>query len=98
MTIGSLTNVRILNPPTISFPIDDVHGNRMCSLSRNGSDYFTTDTVRYCANPGHVQEDESGLVYMRTRCDKVIHAKVLFGLSWSRVWHTRARRRLLPVR
>jgi len=81
----------------LSYPLYDLHGNMVSTISRSGSSYSysaersfdawgqirigvsTGDpkegpTVeanlsrwKYCANLGHKQDDESGLIYMRAR-------------------------------
>lgn len=68
---------------TKGFPIYDAHGNMISTLYRNGSGWTADTLKfydpwgnptssggwmqRYCANLGHVQDDESGLTYMRAR-------------------------------
>jgi RHS repeat-associated protein len=70
----------------LSYPLYDVHGNSIGTLSRSGSGFIVSNERsydpwgnirlgaatgdpkgRYCANLGHKQDDESGLVYMRAR-------------------------------
>jgi RHS repeat-associated protein len=80
VTQNSVTNV--------SYPLYDVHGNMVATLSKNtaGMSWNIGDERsydvwggvrsgaatggpkgRYVANLGHVQDDESGLIYMRAR-------------------------------
>jgi RHS repeat-associated protein len=86
-TYNSSTGFTLGSWSTPSYPLYDAHGNRVCALTRSGTNSYATDAPRtydawgqirsgatqngspsrYCANLGHVQDDESGLVYMRTR-------------------------------
>ena len=68
---------------TASYPVYDGHGNMILTLAKNGTNFthgnersydpwggpgHTGDpTQGYCANLGHVTDDESGLIYMRAR-------------------------------
>lgn len=71
------------NVTTASYPLYDAHGNMAATLSVSGGTYSVANkrtldawgvtrsgsglAGSYCANLGHKQDDESGLVYMRAR-------------------------------
>jgi len=68
---------------TASYPVYDGHGNMILTLAKNGTNFTHGNersydvwgtpsdngdpAQRYCANLGHVTDDESGLIYMRAR-------------------------------
>jgi RHS repeat-associated protein len=107
-TYNSSTGFTLGNWSTPSYPLYDAHGNRVCALTRSGTNSYATDAPRtydawgqirsggsqngspsrYCANLGHVQDDESGLIYMRARFYEPVHGRFisedsrLQGINW----------------
>jgi RHS repeat-associated protein len=68
---NSSTGFTLGNWNTPSYPLYDAWGQIRSGGTQNGS------TSRYCASLGHVQDDESGLIYMRARYYEPGHGRFI---------------------